>query len=1335
MKTDLSDAKAVHAVLSGRHDVFAALVERHLSTMVGIAFVHTANRADAEDAVQDSFVEAYRCLDTLREPGKFGPWLATIVRRMAARTVASRARHAKIARESAPRAEFSQPDPAREELNAMVRERLAGLDEHHREAVILHYFVGKSTREAAEFLGISRDALKKRLQRGREALGEALLREAGDAFQTDEDPKQGTRKIMGIIGGIGIPAARDSAAASGVVSVFSRLSLPAAKVVAAIGVTCMLVAVVWNWRPERAAEDTVAASSSAQTVPQSEPEQALGDRTADEAIQNVTTMKATDSGEQARGDSLLVCEVVEADGTPVAGAEVFLERRFSPGSMVANEDRVQRQGRTNDKGEVFFDRLPKATYVVRARTDRSMGFSRARVRQYLRERIVLEPAGTLVGHVQDAVGNGIAGAALLVHFKPRSRPVWSGLAGTEMGRTDSDGGFRVFLPLKYEWRFRVRADGYASLDTGPVSMEQEEVFVLDEGSQIVGRVIHAHTGEPLADVEVALISDKVSQDRYRIVTDASGRFRFYGLRDGEYGIELNHPKLAVSSPDRIAVGGEEDGAEAKILAEPGAVIVGQVYDEDSGDGVADVEVVVRTGRIWGNHVAKTNTDAFGVYRVEGLPQGPSSILVGTAPGFEQWSEIDVRRVASELGQEHGPVDFALTNLVNRSASIQGTVMSANGRPLPGAFIAARVVDARMDDVMTRADGNGRYTVTGLPITRDLRLWAFLPGWSSAEKGPLTLASEGLAGVDLTVHPTGSISGKVKTTSGRPWDVPDTYIDLLNWNQYPGRFMRSARAIHEGGIFRIPDVPAGRHGLDVDLPLYRYQKGTGFMEPQETVDVGPGEHVTGVVLEIDDDTYNRQVANQKTANTRQKVAPDRRQPQKWRVEGQVVDSRTGSPVVEFSVAANPSGGYRQINDEQGRLTLTNLRKTVARVTVMARGYSPQTKPVWREQAQDGVASVEIGLAPGPIVEGRVVDTGGSPVAGATIYPEEVPSVGSREMGLPHIRTSSADGSFRLDILNAKPQRIYADHPGYALGWVEITPAPGRPISATITLGHGGRIEGVLTDAGTPAPDATIRYRLEGFQQRQPMVKTDAEGRYAIENLLPGAVVVTAWPPNADLARNSTRYVKQEVWVEEGKTTRVDFVFPRRTSRIEGRITVQGEAPTSANLRVALRREMATERTSAQVDDSGFYETQPLASGEVTLFVTARNSASTVFSREIVLALGDGEVVTEDIDFAGNSVITGTVSGLEEEVVWVNALPGEIPLPDTPFKNSTEYWIGAVARAYVSDGVYRLDGLPAGTYTLRATWTGVDSAGEYTPGVASKIVTVGDDEEVMVDFDLH
>ena len=53
----------------------------HMPAMFALARDYFASDADAEDAVQDAFVKAYRALDRLRSPARFAAWLATVTRR------------------------------------------------------------------------------------------------------------------------------------------------------------------------------------------------------------------------------------------------------------------------------------------------------------------------------------------------------------------------------------------------------------------------------------------------------------------------------------------------------------------------------------------------------------------------------------------------------------------------------------------------------------------------------------------------------------------------------------------------------------------------------------------------------------------------------------------------------------------------------------------------------------------------------------------------------------------------------------------------------------------------------------------------------------------------------------------------------------------------------------------------------------------------------------------------------------------------------------------------------------------------------------------------------
>src|SRR5438270_4904769 len=75
---ELTDATFVARARSGDTDAFRVLVERHSRTLFRMAFRMTGNETDAEDAVQESFLRAYKQLGKFDERAAFGTWLYRI---------------------------------------------------------------------------------------------------------------------------------------------------------------------------------------------------------------------------------------------------------------------------------------------------------------------------------------------------------------------------------------------------------------------------------------------------------------------------------------------------------------------------------------------------------------------------------------------------------------------------------------------------------------------------------------------------------------------------------------------------------------------------------------------------------------------------------------------------------------------------------------------------------------------------------------------------------------------------------------------------------------------------------------------------------------------------------------------------------------------------------------------------------------------------------------------------------------------------------------------------------------------------------------------------------
>ena len=164
--TDPSDAAVIQRVLSGDVEAFALLVDRHHARMARYAFHLLGSEAEAEEAVQDSFVRAYRSLATYKEQEQFGAWILRIlVNRCRTRLVRDKRREEVAAawvREAEQPFEPSERLAMRDELAVA----LAQLPGEQREAVVLRYADELGYDEISSITGAGISALKMRVKRG-----------------------------------------------------------------------------------------------------------------------------------------------------------------------------------------------------------------------------------------------------------------------------------------------------------------------------------------------------------------------------------------------------------------------------------------------------------------------------------------------------------------------------------------------------------------------------------------------------------------------------------------------------------------------------------------------------------------------------------------------------------------------------------------------------------------------------------------------------------------------------------------------------------------------------------------------------------------------------------------------------------------------------------------------------------------------------------------------------------------------------------------------------------------------------------------------------------------
>ena len=197
----LDDREIVGRILRDDHEAFEALMRRHNTRLFRVARSILKDDSEAEDVLQDSYLDAYRHMGEFRGDAQLGTWLVRIVanhalmrlrRQKRERIVVSFERGTGAVR--GPR-ESEVPDSSaasptditlRAEVRRILERRIDQLPVAFRTVFVLREVEGLSVDETAACLGVPPPTVRSRLFRARALLREALARDidiaAGDVF-------------------------------------------------------------------------------------------------------------------------------------------------------------------------------------------------------------------------------------------------------------------------------------------------------------------------------------------------------------------------------------------------------------------------------------------------------------------------------------------------------------------------------------------------------------------------------------------------------------------------------------------------------------------------------------------------------------------------------------------------------------------------------------------------------------------------------------------------------------------------------------------------------------------------------------------------------------------------------------------------------------------------------------------------------------------------------------------------------------------------------------------------------------------------------------------------
>lgn len=173
-----TDRELLARFASGRdEEAFARLVRRHGGLVFGVCRRVLRCHEDAEDAFQATFLLLARRAGSVRWHDSVGGWLHEVALRTAskARSASARRRVKEAEAADRPRSE-ARPEPAWDEVCAVLDEELRSLPDRFRAPLILCHLEGRTREQAAVHLGVSRPTLVRRLARGRRLLAARLAR-------------------------------------------------------------------------------------------------------------------------------------------------------------------------------------------------------------------------------------------------------------------------------------------------------------------------------------------------------------------------------------------------------------------------------------------------------------------------------------------------------------------------------------------------------------------------------------------------------------------------------------------------------------------------------------------------------------------------------------------------------------------------------------------------------------------------------------------------------------------------------------------------------------------------------------------------------------------------------------------------------------------------------------------------------------------------------------------------------------------------------------------------------------------------------------------------------
>lgn len=780
--------------------------------------------------------------------------------------------------------------------------------------------------------------------------------------------------------------------------------------------------------------------------------------------------------------------------------------------------------------------------------------------------------------------------------------------GWKLGASGDDGAF-VIEHARLNWTTlrAVAGEMRATVSNGGGTL----TLRLSKTSRITGVVRDAEGGGVVAGADVAAFELEISTSgRSRrkatvasAISDAKGTF-VLELPAARYELGVASPGFEIAIVDATV-----PAAETLVVSIPLkrlARVTGRVVDEGNRPVAAAVVVPAVVG-------GPVGVGPTGIMMARAAVSGPDGafVLRAVGPGDRVVLEAGTGGTASGLAPamklRGGETRTGVAITIPRGIEVEGFVTDPDRAPLakvrvktrrsdgggPRAYFTNLLLgDGTIEEVVTNDEGRFALRLTG----GEHSFWFGRDGFVSYTASAVQVAP-GLAPLEITLYPGAGIKGRV---------------------------VREGKGGVAGARVTLPEARDGNRsaitGPDGEFSFENLTRGT------QRLDVAKEDELISITRVVEVPSVDLLIEV----------------PRGESIEGRVIDEESGAAVREFSVGiAKETGGgamrwfgvplLKAFSDDDGRFRLDGIATGPVNLVAVAPGYVMKRPSGLTLEEGKPIRNLEITLARGTTIVGRVTDADGKPLDGVSIAPARDTSA-SATIGEPiwgEMATTDASGNYRLDAVG-RGERTFRFAKDGLPSLNRAVKVAGRELRLDVQLSRGATIEGIVTtESGAPIEGAHVSVRSP--EPSWADGRTGQDGRFRIEGVS---------EQRCDVSASGRGFVSAQLENVDPHEARNLRIVLKRGGRIRGRVT--GLEPWEyAKTRVTAFSDAGS--AGASVDSSGSFVFEAAPTGTVMVF--AWQSSTTNSTRESErkrVELGAGGETSVDLEFRKGRTISGRVT---------------------------------------------------------------------------------------------